>query len=159
MNNAYLLIGGNMGDRMEYLRKAIVYVEQCCGHIVQRSPVYSTAAWGLQDQPDFYNQALHLQTEMEASQLMQELLQIEKTLGRIRNEKLGPRVIDIDILLFDHQVIDIHDLQVPHPRMHLRRFVLEPLNEIAPDIIHPIFQKDINTLLQECTDELDVHKI
>jgi 2-amino-4-hydroxy-6-hydroxymethyldihydropteridine diphosphokinase len=159
MNNTYLLIGGNIGDRMAYLQQAIAVIEQRCGKIVQRSGVYSTAAWGKKDQPDFYNQCLHLQTNYAATELMEILLDIEKSLGRIRQEKMGPRVIDIDILLFNDEVIGSATLQIPHPRLAARRFALIPLAEIGGNLLHPVLHQTIDELVIQCTDDLDVHKI
>jgi 2-amino-4-hydroxy-6-hydroxymethyldihydropteridine diphosphokinase len=159
MNNVYLLIGGNMSDRMAMLKKAAHAIEKQCGNIHAYSSVYRTAAWGYTDQPDFYNQCLHLQTDLSASELMNTLLQIESELGRVRTEKMGPRYIDIDILLFNDAILDEDKLEIPHPRLHLRRFALIPLTELAPNLIHPILHKTTQQLLADCTDELDVHKI
>ena len=159
MNKAYLLTGGNLGNRLNNLIDACKLIEQYCGKIVQQSAVYKTAAWGITDQPDFFNQALGVQTELSSEQLMQKLLMIEEQMGRKRVVKMGPRIIDIDILLFNNEIIHQAHLTIPHPRLHERRFALTPLEEIAPDIIHPIIHKTIHQLLLECTDTLNVHKI
>src|SRR5688572_7944711 len=105
MNAAYLLIGGNLGDRLASLQAAKEAVAQHCGPVKKESAVYETAAWGLEDQPSFLNQAVLVHTDLSAAQLLDQLLQIERSLGRIRNEKYGPRLIDIDILLFNSEVI------------------------------------------------------
>ncbi|MGN6401075.1 MAG: 2-amino-4-hydroxy-6-hydroxymethyldihydropteridine diphosphokinase [Flavisolibacter sp.] len=159
MNEVYLLIGGNMGDRMMYLTKAKKEIEKQCGQIIQQSSVYETAAWGMEDQAAFLNLVLEIETQLSPQQLLKTILTIEETLGRKRNIKYGPRLIDIDILLFGDAIIDVHGLKVPHPQMQHRRFVLEPLNEIAPEKIHPVLQKTIAQLLSACTDPLTVNKI
>lgn len=159
MNKAYLLIGGNMGNRMANLKHACNVIESRCGAILTQSSVYETAAWGMEDQPDFYNQALLLETALQPECLMQTLLDIETDMGRVRIQNMGPRVIDIDILFIVGQVIDTPILQSPHPRMAQRRFVLEPLAEIAADIQEPLTHKKIATLLAECTDNLEVHRL
>ncbi len=158
MNTAYLLIGGNLGDRQFYLQKARDLIQQFCGNIVHYSAIYETAAWGITDQPSFYNQALALETSLEPEKLMLELLSIEECMGRKRSIKMGPRVIDLDILLIDGRIINNSLLTLPHPSLSIRRFALLPLTEIAPMLIHPIFGKTIAQLLDECTDNLDVQK-
>lgn len=158
MHTAFLLMGGNLGNRLENLTKAKTLLAQQCGTITAVSAIYETAAWGREAQPSFLNQAIELQTLSKPYALLQGLLDVEKSLGRERNEKWGPRLIDIDILFYDDVVIDLPDLKIPHPGLHLRRFALTCLADIAPDVIHPLFQKSILQLLQECTDPLDVHK-
>ena len=158
MNTAYLLIGGNLGNRYAYLQEAVHLIEQSCGNIVHSSAIYETAAWGKTDQPSFYNQCLALKTELSPEQLMQKLLDIETVMGRKRSEKLGPRIIDLDILLIDSLIIATPLLQLPHPALPMRRFALLPLSEIAPELIHPVLKKTIAELLVDCTDELDVQK-
>ena len=158
MNEAYLLIGGNMRDRLNYLLKAREAIEKRIGTITRQSGIYETAAWGLEDQSSFLNQALELQTILSAQELLTTILQIEEDLGRKRDIKYGPRIIDIDILLFNDEVINTHGLKVPHPEMQNRRFVLEPLYEIASNKIHPVLNKTIAQILAECTDPLTVNK-
>lgn len=159
MNIAYLLTGGNMGNREENLAQARTLLEAQCGSIIAASSLYETAAWGNTDQPAFLNQALALQTALNARQLIRRILKIEKSMGRIREEKYGPRIIDIDILLFNQEKHNYHFLKLPHPEMQNRRFALLPLTEIAANVIHPVFNKTIATLLEECRDELPVTKI
>lgn len=159
MNKAYLLIGGNIGDREHYLLAAREVIEKKCGCIVSTSALYETEAWGVKDQSSFLNQALEIETDHSAIELLFCLLKIEEGLGRKREVKYGPRTIDIDILLFNSEKISEKDLIIPHPQMHLRRFALECLNEIAPDVIHPVFIKPVRQLLAECTDPLAVNKI
>jgi 2-amino-4-hydroxy-6-hydroxymethyldihydropteridine diphosphokinase len=158
MHTAYLLIGGNIGNRTAYLQQATGLIEQFCGNIVHSSAIYETAAWGVTDQPSFYNQAISIRTELDPEVLMQELLHIEEKMGRKRVIKMGPRIIDLDILLIDELVIETRLLTLPHPALPFRRFALLPLCEIAPLLVHPVLHKSISQLLDECTDELDVQK-
>lgn len=159
MNKAYLLTGSNMGNQEEYLEQARQLINQHCGSILQSSHLYETAAWGKTDQPAFLNQAIEIETSLNARQLIRRILKIEKSMGRVRKEKYGPRLIDIDILLFNHEKHDYRFLTLPHPEMQNRRFALIPLAEIAPYKIHPVLNKTIRQLLEECKDELPVKKI
>jgi len=158
MNTAYLLIGGNLGNRKVNLENSRSLIEQQCGHIVHNSSIYETAAWGNTNQPSFLNQVLQVETLLSARQLIRKILKIEKTMGRVRQEKLGPRLIDIDILFFNHEIIKLEFLTIPHPEIQNRRFVLQPLAELVPQWIHPVLKKSIAELLQDCTDMLEVKK-
>lgn len=158
MNIAYLLIGGNIGNRVANLASAKGAIKESCGALKGFSNIFETAAWGLQQQPHFLNQALELHTALPPKDLLQCLLRIEKRLGRERDAKWGPRLIDIDILLYNDAVIDEEGLTIPHPQMHNRRFVLQPLAELAPELVHPLFKKTIAQLLAQCPDPLEVHK-
>ena len=158
MHLAYLLIGSNLGDKTTYLKNAGSYIHQQCGQIVKQSSFYETEPWGFTEQPSFLNQALCIQTELAPAQLMHTLLQIESKMGRTRELKMGPRIIDLDILQIDQQIVDTPLLQLPHPAMHLRRFALIPMVEIAPTLKHPQFNKTIAQLLAECADQTDVQK-
>ena len=158
MNKAYLLIGGNLGHREENLSTAIKLIAVQCGQVSKTSSLYETAAWGNTDQPSFLNQALEISTSLNARQLLRRILKVEKEMGRIRKEKLGPRSIDIDILFFNNERYSLRFLQVPHPEIQNRRFALVPLAEIAPDLIHPVLKKSIPQLLHECPDKLRVKK-
>ena len=159
MNKAYLLTGGNLGDRQQNLAIAVDHINEQCGSIITASSLYKTAAWGNTDQPAFLNQALEISTFLNARQLIRRLLKIEKQMGRIRKEKYGPRLIDIDILLFNNEKHNYQFLKLPHPEMQNRRFALLPLAEIAPATLHPVLNKTITELLNECTDELQVSRI
>ena len=159
MSTAHLLIGGNLGDRKENLLTAISLINEQCGSLTRSSSVYETEAWGNTDQPSFLNQALEISTSLNARQLMRKILKIEKEMGRVREEKLGPRIIDVDILLFENEIHDLRFLKIPHPELQNRRFVLVPLAEIDPTLQHPVFKKTIAELLEECPDNLEVRKI
>ncbi len=158
MNTVYLLTGGNLGNRKENLEKAKKLLAKHCGKIVRSSSVYETEAWGPVAQPDFLNQVHEIQTGLQAPELMRRLLKIEKKMGRVRREKAGPRVIDLDILFFNDQVLDLPELKIPHPEIRNRRFVLVPMTELNADFQHPILQKTIHQLLKECRDTLHVYK-
>jgi 2-amino-4-hydroxy-6-hydroxymethyldihydropteridine diphosphokinase len=147
-----------MGNRLANLQLAVEQIQLMCGKILHSSSIYETAAWGMTDQAPFYNQALLLETTLSAKECMSLLLHIELQMGRVRNIPLGPRIIDIDILYFNDEIIDQKDLVIPHPRLAERKFVLMPLVEIAPDFIHPVFNKTNTLLLKECGDSLAVYK-
>jgi 2-amino-4-hydroxy-6-hydroxymethyldihydropteridine diphosphokinase len=159
MNQAYLLTGGNEGDRYLNMQLARTNIEHICGQLLQVSSLYETAPWGKKDQADFLNQVLLIQTKWNPRELLKAIFQIEEKGGRIRTEKNAPRTIDIDILFYDTLIIEEPGLTIPHARIAERRFVLEPLNEISPEFQHPVLHKTIHQLLLECTDELAVKKI
>lgn len=158
MNQTYLLIGGNLGNREQNLRRAVESIAAKLGTVVQASSIYETEAWGMQDQPAFLNQVLLVDTTLDPLQVLQAILSIELEMGRKRMEKFGPRTIDIDILFFGDTISKQTDLIIPHPQLHLRRFTLEPLHEIAPAFIHPVLKKSISQLLEESSDPLIVKK-
>lgn len=158
-HRAFLLLGSNLGKRKQMLQAA---EDAIAGHeieIIQHSGLYETAAWGITDQPAFLNQVLEVETKQDPEALMQTLLEIEQSLGRERKERYGPRSIDIDILFFDTLVYHSSVVTIPHPALQERRFVLTPLAELAPDLIHPVFQQSVQELLLQCKDPLAVKKI
>lgn len=159
MNTAYLLTGGNIGDRKQNLKEAANALSKEAGNIMALSGIYETAAWGKTDQPLFLNQCAGIETTLPAMELLRVIMEIEKRMGRFRDGKYGPRIIDIDILLYNDDIIEEPSLQIPHPRLVNRRFALVPLNEIAPKVIHPVFKKTIGELLLECRDTLPVKKL
>lgn len=161
MNEVYLCLGGNLGNCIENLHAACVLIEKHAGQVVQRSSIYQSQAWGMRQAPDFFNRVVKINTLLSAEALWQVLLDIEKTLGRERTTLDGyqNRLIDIDILFFNQDHLDTADLQIPHPRLHLRKFVLEPLQEIDPDLVHPVLHKTITQLLAACTDNGEIKKL
>jgi 2-amino-4-hydroxy-6-hydroxymethyldihydropteridine diphosphokinase len=159
MNISYLLIGGNEGDRAAHLTAAQENIALAAGSLLRSSSIYETAPWGKSDQADFFNQALELETPLDAPALMNVLLAIEEKMGRQRREKFGSRIIDIDILFFNDAIIREPGLIIPHPEIPNRRFVLAPMNEIAPSYQHPVLGRSVRELLAACTDPLAVIKI
>jgi len=158
MNTAYLLTGGNLGDRARNLKQAHDMINTACGSIELCSALYETAPWGNTDQSMFLNQALKLRTRLPPEELLERLMDIEHLMGRIREERYGPRLIDLDILLYDQAVLRKPDLSIPHPELANRRFALIPLAEIAGPFKHPVSGKTIIQLLEECPDKLPVHR-
>jgi 2-amino-4-hydroxy-6-hydroxymethyldihydropteridine diphosphokinase len=159
MNKVFLLTGSNLGNRKKNLQQASELLEEFCGKIMRQSSLYETAAWGKTEQPNFLNQVCEIETKLNPGQLMHEILKIENLMGRKRNEKYGPRIIDIDILFFNEEIINEPDLKIPHPELQNRKFALIPLAEIAPGLQHPIFKQTISELLAKCLDQLNVNKI
>ena len=159
MHKAYLLLGTNLGNRLAYLQQAEQLIQALCGRVISQSSMYETAAWGLTDQPSFYNKVLVIETTLLPEHLMQTLLSIEEKMGRKRTIKFGPRTIDIDILLIDQLTNNSTLLTLPHPALPQRKFALMPLAEVAATIIHPVEKKTIAQLLLTCTDTLNVQKI
>lgn len=158
MNKIYLLLGSNMGDSSRQLTTAANYIKKDIGKITRRSSLYVTAAWGNTNQPDFLNQVVIVEANLDAATAIKNILLIEEKMGRVRTVKNAPRIIDIDILFFNHDIIQLSNLTVPHPEIQNRRFVLTPLNELSPTWKHPVLNKTIHQLLADCKDELDVKK-
>jgi 2-amino-4-hydroxy-6-hydroxymethyldihydropteridine diphosphokinase len=154
MNKIFLITGGNIGDRKKNLETAAGLIEKEIGSIINSSNIYETEAWGITEQAAFYNQIHIVKTEFSAKEVLDKILNIEEKMGRVRTIKNAARIIDIDVLFFNDEIINEPYLIVPHPQIINRRFVLMPLNELSPKMIHPVFQKSINELLQKCTDEL-----
>lgn len=160
MNLAFLGLGGNTGNRAENLKKAVNALNVNCGKVLKQSSLYETEAWGFVSDKKYLNQAVKLQTELSAQKLLKEILTIEKNLGRERmNQQYADRSLDIDILFFNHEIIREKNIEVPHPRLHLRKFVLVPLNEIEADFVHPVLKEKISVLLQNCEDTLTIENI
>ena len=155
---ALIMLGSNMQDPIQQLDLAILKM-QTLGKIVATSSLYKTAAWGNTNQNDFINQALILECNLPAEELMRALLDVELSMGRQRISKWAERSIDIDIIFYDNIIMNTDVLHVPHPHMQNRKFVLEPCAEIAGDWKHPILQSDIQELLKNCKDVLSVEKI
>ena len=159
MNISYLLIGGNQGERTAQLALAREKIAAGAGRLLRVSSLYETAAWGRTDQASFLNQALELETKLDATELIDVLLDIEVQMGRRRLEKYGSRIIDIDILFFNDAILRLPNLVIPHPEIQNRRFALTPMAEIAPLLIHPVLGQNIQGLLEACADPLAVKKI
>jgi len=156
IHHAYLLIGGNLGDRAAQLAEAKAWIGQLCGRVLRSSSLYETAAWGMEDQPDFLNQVLEVETALPPRQLLVSILEVEAKMGRTRGVRYGPRTIDIDILLYGDEVLEEEDLLIPHPRLADRRFALEPLHELVPELLHPCTGQRVRTMLASCADPLAV---
>ncbi|HEY4651784.1 MAG TPA: 2-amino-4-hydroxy-6-hydroxymethyldihydropteridine diphosphokinase, partial [Pontibacter sp.] len=139
-----------------YLQQARERISSQVGTIVGASALYETAAWGKTDQPSFLNQVLETATTLSPEQVLQTINQIEHELGRERLVHWGARVIDIDILFYDNLVQQTQRLTIPHPQLHLRRFTLLPLHQLAPNLIHPVLRQTISQLLEHCPDVLEV---
>ncbi len=158
MNTVYLLLGSNMGDSEQMVSVATNMIEKKIGKLTTSSSIYRTAAWGKEDQPDFLNQIIIVSSSLCSSTVLKEILIIEKEIGRVRTTKNAARVIDIDILFFNDEIIHNENLTVPHKQIQNRKFVLVPLAEISPDFIHPILKKTSLELLSICSDKLNVQK-
>jgi len=153
--NIIILLGSNLGDRLANLKQAIASIASFSS-ILQHSNIYQTAAWGNTDQADFLNQAIEIQTHQTAENLMQALLAIESQMGRVRLQKWEPRIIDLDIIFYESAIHNSDFIQIPHPEMQKRAFVLKPLLDIIPHFEHPILNQTITQLWEKCPDQLEV---
>ena len=153
----YLMLGGNVGDRMDYLRRAVAAIQHHVGRVVAISGVYETEPWGFDDPCPFLNQVVAVETNLDPYALLKSTQQIEDALGRIRTQDgYQARTMDIDILLYGHQAIHTPDLVIPHPRMAERMFVLLPMAELAPDLEHPVLHHNMAYLKEHCRDTMQV---
>jgi len=160
MARIYMLLGGNMGDRMNFLDTAGKKIAERIGDIACVSSVYETQPWGFLHETSFLNQLVVADTSLQPADAMKAILIIEQQLGRTREgEPYTARTIDIDILFYEDKIIDEEDLVIPHPRLHLRRFALEPMAEIQGGLVHPVFKKTIYMLLADCPDKMKVNKL
>ncbi len=148
----YLSAGSNLGEREAHLKGAVESLRKEGINVLQTSPVYETEPWGVGEQPWFLNLVIEARTGMAPEKLLSRLQAIEKAAGRVRPYPGAPRTVDLDILLYDDLVMNEPSLQIPHPRMSERRFVLEPLARIAPELRHPILRETIRSLLASCVD-------
>ncbi len=157
MKKVYLLLGGNLSDRSLLIEKAGYLIDKRIGRVLEHSSMYETEPWGFNSDELFLNQVLLVETSLQPSELLETILEIEKDLGRERVlNGYESRLIDIDILFYDNQVITYPDLVIPHPRIQERMFTLKPLQEINDAFIHPVLKKSIRQLVTECPDGLKV---
>ena len=156
MVRAFLLLGSNLGDRLVYMDNARKLIKRKVGKLVAISSVYQTAPWGNEGQAAFLNQVIGVETKLTPEQLLKATQAIEKSEGRTPGEKWAPRTLDIDILFFGDEVINTSDLTIPHPEIANRRFTLEPLLEVEPDLLHPVLKKTVRKLIAVCPDNLRV---
>ena len=153
--NIIILLGSNLGNRLANLKQAIASIASF-STILQQSNIYQTAAWGNTDQADFLNQAIEIQTQHTAENLMHALLAIESQMGRVRLQKWEPRIIDLDIIFYESAIHTTDFIQIPHPEMQNRAFVLKPLLDLIPNFEHPILKQTISQLWEKCPDQLEV---
>ena len=158
MNTVFLQLGSNMSDRDAYLQKACELITEEIGLVQKKSKIYESVAWGVENQNNYLNQVLEIKSKFSPEKVLEKVLQIEDKIGRIRNEKWGERIIDIDILLFNGMILEKEGICIPHIHLHNRKFVLIPLNEIAASFIHPKYNKTISELLSECKDTESVEE-
>ena len=160
VNIVYLHTGTNLGNRLQNLVKAREYIAAHIGKIDAVSSVYETEAWGVTNQPNFYNQALKVATRLKPAEVLKKALWIESNyFNRVRTQKWAARIIDIDVLLYEDLIVNTSDLVLPHPHLHQRNFVLIPLMEIAGEIEHPKFKKTIDELYWESEDTSEVYSL
>lgn len=156
-HHVYVILGANQGNARENFEVATKLLEQRIGRVVIKSGLYESEPWGMDVDDLFYNQVLCLLSRLHPMKMITALLDIERQMGRVRRPgQVESRSIDIDILFIDEMIISEPGLEVPHPRLHLRRFALQPMVEIAPDVVHPIFDISVSDLLEKCTDPLHV---
>lgn len=158
MKEVFLLLGSNVGDTIRHLDTARQLLLEEVGALSRSSSLYRTKAWGITDQPDFLNQVISLTSPYPPLEILDRILSIEKKMGRHRLVKWGERIIDIDILYYNHQIVDYQNLKIPHPLLQERNFALVPLVEIAPNFVHPVFLLSNAELLAQSADPLDVEK-
>ena len=160
MARLVLILGSNANDKRVQIEETEAAIAEMLGEITVCSSLYETEPWGFESDATFYNQVIVVNTGYSPAESMNICLQIEEKRGRKRSgKKYESRLIDIDILFYDDLIIELTGLTIPHPRLHLRKFVLEPLCEIIPDYIHPVLYKNIDSLLKECDDRCWVKKL
>lgn len=156
----FILLGSNQGEREKMLQRATEAIERICGKIVSQSSIYETAPWGFESEQWFLNQVIQIKSFLVPETLLEKLLAIELQLGRVRtNAQYSSRAIDLDLLYYSSIHLETRLLEIPHPRLHLRRFTLMPLSEIAPDFVHPVLKKTQLELLELLQDNSKVYKL
>lgn len=159
MYTTYLGLGTNLGDKIFNLDIALEKIEKEIGQISKKSSIYETEAWGVKNQDNYYNLVIEVKTRLLPLAIIQKILQIEVTLGRIREKKWDSRIIDIDILFFENYIISTDNLHIPHPFLEKRNFVIQPLNEIVTGFFHPKLRKSVAQLASESKDENWIKKL
>ncbi len=154
MNRVFLLTGSNLGESISLMNHAVHDIEEQIGRVVQLSHLYRSESWGYKSDGIFYNQCIEVETDYNPHEILDIILSIEMEMGRVRTETgYSDRKIDIDILFYGEEQINDPTLTLPHPRFHLRKFAIVPMNEIAGNFMHPVFGKTVTELLAECTDK------
>ena len=162
MEKCYVLFGSNMGDKEAIFAQACLYINNRCGRVVKVSTAYESEPWGFEAEEWFLNRVIVLETALSPMDLLQQLLDIERELGRVRHPEIKgytSRTADLDLLYYGSRIIQTEALTVPHPRLHLRRFALVPLCDVMPNFVHPVFQMTQTELLQRCPDESIVREL
>jgi 2-amino-4-hydroxy-6-hydroxymethyldihydropteridine diphosphokinase len=162
MERCYILFGSNMGDKDAIYAQACLLINNRCGQVVAQSRAYESEPWGFEAEEWFLNRVIVVETELDPEEMLRQLLDIERELGRIRHPEIQgytSRPADLDLLYYGDRIINTAVLTVPHPRLHLRRFALVPLCEVAPEYVHPVLQMTQIELLQQCPDESIVREI
>ncbi|OIP80770.1 2-amino-4-hydroxy-6-hydroxymethyldihydropteridine diphosphokinase [Candidatus Peregrinibacteria bacterium CG22_combo_CG10-13_8_21_14_all_44_10] len=153
MFTVFLGLGSNMGDKLGNLTSSYDVLESLGLNILEKSAIYESEPWGWLDQSSFLNQVLKVETNLSPESLVRVCKEAEKQVGRIDSFKWGPRVLDVDVIFYENMVVNKPECSIPHHLMHERRFVLEPLNEIAASAVHPVFGKTVSELLASCEDQ------
>lgn len=162
MHRAFLSLGSNLGNRVFNIQNALKKISEYVGDIKSVGALYETEPWGFSSDNWFVNTAIELETIFSPNELLQKCLWIESILGRKRSSATSvysSRLIDIDILFFDNEILNRPNLTIPHKNLHKRKFVLTSLNDIAPELIHPVLKQSVKTLLENCTDEMRLKKL
>jgi len=162
METCFVLFGSNMGDKNQIFVQACLLINNRCGRIVAQSRAYESEPWGFEADEWFLNRVIVVETELEPEAMLQNLLEIEKELGRVRHPEAkgyASRTADLDLLYFGDRIVHSMTLTLPHPRLHLRRFALIPMCEVAPDFVHPVFHLNQKELLEKCPDTCIVKEI